>query len=618
MSTETLKLTATCAGSDGLSLQTVSRSASCSRPTALAGCYTSQNQVAIAFGCEDGSIFSFMSSTSSTQIDRQTAPSIRVPSESQIAAMRKRAPLSAPHPRRAASPELVTHRPLSPSALSISAFSTQSSSGTHTPNPLALPSRSRLTQPGVSRASIEAPKAHVDVGDEQGKLRAMLAKGSGGKARRVSLGSVDSTEGRGPDRLERKSGDVLRGPMSLARSAVDIALGGVGVGATTIPGSVATFSNAGNESEDEAASEVISPSFSESTLAGATVIKAGIDVSQIKLQLQCHVLPGHGGMWEAVTGLEVIGDQDITLSLLSIADGYCLASIHADDLPRLNPPHGYRSSDSVAGSWEWVSLSIIPYIESMIVMVAARPHPESTPTRVTQSRVAVYKIPEFDTEAVPDPTIAFEKVGEWYLEADANTIGFVTRYSGLMFTYLNAQGRVILVPLNMLPPPPEPEAEHLAKPDPTAPAPAIGMIPIPNPFKAFKPRETAKPLTKTQNRDGRLLVGTEKDVGACWHWEVSDEEDETVRGMKVCGEGHTDGDKLVLIWSDMRVLVYAAETGREDLRQCHELQAGDVVDAHLTSIKNYVLMRQSGVEVYNLRKTDRNGDPASALKDTLY
>ncbi|KAG8736154.1 hypothetical protein FRC12_017754, partial [Ceratobasidium sp. 428] len=170
----------------------------------------------------------------------------------------------------------------------------------------------------------------------------------------------------------------------------------------------------------------------------------------------------------------------------------------------------------------------------------------------------------------------------------------------------------------MLPPPPEPEAEHLAKPDPTAPAPAIGMIPIPNPFKAFKPRETAKPLTKTQNRDGRLLVGTEKDVGACWNWEVSDEEDETVRGMKVCGEGHADGDKLVLIWSDMRVLVYAAETGREDLRQCHELQAGDVVDAHLTSIKNYVLMRQSGVEVYNLRKTDRNGDPASALKDTLY
>ncbi|KAG9122431.1 hypothetical protein FRC07_001177 [Ceratobasidium sp. 392] len=626
MSTETLKVTATCAGSDGFALQTVSRAASYSRPTALTGCYTSQNQVAIAVGCEDGSIFSFVSPTASAQTGPQKTPSIRVPSESQIAVIRKRAPLSAPHPRRAASPESAPHRPLSPSALSISAFSTQSSSGTHTPNPLALPSRSRLTQPGISRASIEAPKAHVDVGDEQGKLRAILAKGLGGKTRRVSLGSVDSTEGRGLDRLERKSGDALRGPMSLARSVVDIAFGGVGVGATAVPGSVATLSNAGNESEDETASEVISPSFSESTLANVAAIKVGVDASQVKLRLQSHVLPGHGGAWEAVTGLDVVGDQDTyiclqasgTLSLFSQADGYCLSSIHADDLPRLNPPHGYKSTDSISGSWEWANLSVVPYIESMIVMIAARPHPESAPTRVTHSRVAVYKIPEFDLEATPDPTVAFEKVGEWYLEADANTVRFVVGYNGLMYTYLNAQGHVILTPLNMLPPPPEPEAENILKPDPAIPTPTIGMIPIPNPFKTFKPRETVKPLTKLQNRDGRLLVGTEKDAGMCWDWAESDEEDEAVKGMRVCGEGHGGGELLVLIWTDLRVLAYAAELGREDIRRCCEIQVDDVIGVHLPTHKSFVVMRQCGVETYGLRKTDPNGDSVSPLKDTLY
>lgn len=52
-----------------------------------------------------------------------------------------------------------------------------------------------------------------------------------------------------------------------------------------------------------------------------------------------------------------------TLSLLSLADGYCFSSVHADDLPRLNPPHEYKGADSVAGSWEWVTMSVVPYIE---------------------------------------------------------------------------------------------------------------------------------------------------------------------------------------------------------------------------------------------------------------
>jgi hypothetical protein len=312
MSTDVLKVTATCSGSDAPASQTLCRAASRSRPTAVTGCYTSQNQVAIAFGCEDGSIFTFVSPMALAQTDRQKMPSVRVPSESQIAVTRKRAPMSAPHPR-AASPES-THRPLSPSAFSMSAFSTQSSSGTHTPNPLALPSRSRITQPGISRASIEAPKAHVDVGDEQGKLRAMLAKGSSGKTRRVSLGSVDS-EGRGFDRAERRSSDAPRGPMSLARSVVDIAFGGVG--ARAVPGSAPTLPIANSGSEDETASVALSPSLSESTLASAAVIKTGVDVAQIKLQLRSHILPGHGGLWEAVTGLEVIGDQDIYICLQS-------------------------------------------------------------------------------------------------------------------------------------------------------------------------------------------------------------------------------------------------------------------------------------------------------------
>lgn len=315
MSTDALKVIATCAGSDLGASQTLSRSAAHSRPTTVTGCFTSQNQVAIAFGCEDGSVFTFVSATMSDQPDRKRLPSIRVPSESQIAVAQKRAPMSAPHPGTV-SPD-PTYRPLSPSALSISAFSSRSGSGTHTPNPMALPARARVPQTSISRTSIEASKAHVEVGDEQGKLRAMLAKGSAtslpGKPRRVSLGSLESFEGRGSDRSERKLSDASRGPMSLARSVVDIAFGGMGSRAPVMQG---LLSRINSESMDETAS-VISRSPSETTLATTAATKGGVDVSSLTVQPRSHVLPAHGGTWEAVTGLEIIGDQDMYVCLQS-------------------------------------------------------------------------------------------------------------------------------------------------------------------------------------------------------------------------------------------------------------------------------------------------------------
>ncbi|KAF8606800.1 hypothetical protein BDV93DRAFT_326950 [Ceratobasidium sp. AG-I] len=625
MSTDALKVITTCSGSDPAVLHTLSRSAAHSRPMTLTGCYTSQNQVAIAFGCEDGSVFTFVSPTMSEQSDRRRMPSIRVPSEIQIAVARKHAPMSAPDPRPL-SPD-PTYRPLSPSALSISAFSARSSSGTHTPNPLALPARARVPQTGISRTSIEASKTHIEVGDEQGKLRAMLAKGSAtslpGKPRRVSLGSLESFEGRGLDRSERKSGDAARGPMSLARSVVGIAFGGMGSRTPVVEGSVPSV-NA--ESIDETTS-VISRSPSETTLATATAIKAGVDVSSLKVHLRSHILPAHGGTWEAVTGLEVIGDQDMyiclqssgTLSLLSLNDGYCLASIHADDLPRLNPPHEYKSADSVSGSWDWVTLSVVPYIESVIAMVVARPHPESTPTRLAHSRIAVYKIPEFDPEAVPDPSICFEKVGEWFIEADAMSVGFVLGYNGLMLSYINGEGHIILAPLNMLPPPPDSEPDTAANPaSATAPAPTIGAMPIPNPFKAFKPREVVKPVAKPQHRDGRLLVGTEKNLGACWDWTEADEEEEEIVGMKVYGEGPAGGEMLAIVWTSMRVLVHCMGAEQSEMKRWHEIPAGDVLNVHVPTNKELVIMRKSGIETYKVRKTDANGDSATPLRDTLY
>lgn len=389
MSSRPLKVVATCAGWDSQASQTTSRSVWHSQPTTLTGCYTSQKRVALALGCKDGSVFTFISSTAQTPLDSKHPPSIQVPSESEIAIARKRAPTSAPHPR-ATSPE-PTYRPLSPSAVSMSAFSNRSGSGTHTPNPLAVPSRARITQAGLSRASIEAPKARVETGDEQDKLRAMLARGSAPgpstKPRRVSLGSLDRFEG--GDRAERKTGEASHGPMSLARSVVDIALGGLGAKAPMGPGSAPTLPPTNDEDEDGAVSS-ISPSISELTLANAAAVKPGLDLCSLKLQLTSHVLPAHGGSGESVTGLKAISDQDLyvclqasgyvfslishchlttspsTLSLLSLADGYCLASVHADDLPRLKSPEEYKGADSVVGSWEWIDISLVPYIEACI------------------------------------------------------------------------------------------------------------------------------------------------------------------------------------------------------------------------------------------------------------
>lgn len=311
MLAHSVKVIATCTSS-GSAAQQTSRSVLHSQPTILTGCYTSQNQVAIALGCEDGSVFTFMSSASLALPDSKRAPSIQVPSELQIAAARKNAPTSAPHPR-ATSPEPI-YRPISPSAFSMSALSNRGSSGTHTPNPLAVPSRSRITQPGISRASIEASKARVEVGDEQGKLRAMLAKGSmpgvPTKVRRVSLGSLESFEGKGSDRTERRLG------MSLARSVVGVALGGVGAKASLASASAVALPppSTNDESEDEAAS-VGSASISGSALAAAAAVTGSLDIDSLEFRPRSHILPAHGGTGETVTGLEVVGDQDLYICL---------------------------------------------------------------------------------------------------------------------------------------------------------------------------------------------------------------------------------------------------------------------------------------------------------------
>ncbi|CAE6464175.1 unnamed protein product [Rhizoctonia solani] len=641
MSSQSLKVTATCASYDTLASQTASRSVWHSQPTTLTGCLTSQNRVALALGCKDGSVFTFTSSTEQAPLDSKQPPSIQVPSDSEIAITRKRAPMSAPHPR-ATSPE-PTYRPLSPSALSVSAFSNRSGSGTHTPNPLAVPSRARITQAGISRASIEAPKARVEVGDEQEKLRAMLAKGStpgiSTKMRRVSLGSLESFEGR--DRAERKTSDASRGPMSLARSVVDIAFGGLGARVPATSSSAPVLTPTNDESEDGTAS-TRSPSISESALDTSAAVKSGLDVSSLKLQLRNHILPAHGGFGEAVTGLKAISDQDMyiclqasgTLSLLSLADGFCLASVHADDLPRLNPPQEYQRADSVAGSWEWVNMSFAPYIEacihtqptcicgnlccqSIIVMIVARPHSNSLPSRSTHSRIAMYKIPEFNPETVPDLSIAMEKVGEWLLQADAMTVGFVVGHSGLMLAYINGHGDAIMSPLNMLPPPPEGVIEKLEH-NMAPPAPSIGIMPIPNPFGAFKPREAAQIHVKTQHRNGRVLIGAERTLGPCWDWSKADEADEEILGMRVYAQGLIGSEILAAIWTSERALVYKTDDGQAEFRRLSESLARDIMDVHTSSSREFSVIRGSGLEVYKIRKTDPKGDSASSSKDATY
>ncbi|KAH7337021.1 hypothetical protein B0J17DRAFT_718925 [Rhizoctonia solani] len=642
MSSQSLKVIATGASYDSLALQTTSRSVWHSQPTTLTGCYTSQGRVALALGCKDGSVFTFTSSTTQITLDSKQPPSIHVPSETEIAIARKRAPMSAPHPR-ATSPE-PTYRPLSPSAVSMSAFSNRSGSGTHTPNPLAVPSRARVTQAGISRASIEAPKARVEVGDEQEKLRAMLAKGStpvvSTKVRRVSLGSIERHEGK--DRIEQKNGEASHGPMSLARSVVDIALGGLGAKTSAISGSARVLAPTNDESEDDAVSS-ISPSISESTLANLAAVKPGLDLCSLKLHLRSHILPGHGGSEEAVTGLEAISDQELyvclqasgTLNLLSLADGYCIASVHADDLPRLNPPHEYKGADSVLSSWEWVNISLVPYIEacihikspytysnicyqSVVVMIVARPHPNSITTRSTRSRITMYKIPEFNPETVPDPSIALEKVGEWLLEADAMTVGFVVGYSGLMLAYINNRGHAMMCPLNMLPPPPEEEMGKLEEHSKSPPVPTLGTMPIPNPFKAFKPRETTQLHTKLQYRDGRLLLGAERTLGLCWDWPEADKADEEILGMKVYSQGLTGNEVLAVIWTPERVLVYNADDSQTELQRLSEFLIRDIIDVYTPSSREFSLIRRSGLEICKIRKSDPNGDSATSSKDITY
>lgn len=192
--------------------------------------------------------------------------------------------------------------------------------------------------------------------------------------------------------------------------------------------------------------------------------------------------------------------------------------------------------------------------------------------------------------------------------------------AGLMYSYINGEGHIVLAPLNMLPPPPDSELDITVKPAPiTAPVPTIGTTPIPNPFKAFKPREVVKPIAKPLHRDGRLLVGTEKDLGACWDWAEADEEEEEVVGMRVCGEGLAGGEMLAVIWTSMRVLVsllglalerdladsnvvkvHCMGAEQSEMKRWHEIPADDVLNVHAPSNKELIIMRK--VSAINLRR----------------
>jgi hypothetical protein len=124
----------------------------------------------------------------------------------------------------------------------------------------------------------------------------------------------------------------------------------------------------------------------------------------------------------------------------------------------------------------------------------------------------------------------------------------------MMIAYIDDHGCVIMSPLNMLPPPPEGDVGKMEEPiQPTAPS--LGMMPIPNPFKTLKPRETTQSNLKPQHRNGRLLVGAERNLGVCWSWSKADEADEDILGMKVYAQGLIGSDVLVVLWSSERVLV---------------------------------------------------------------
>ncbi|KAF9468708.1 hypothetical protein BDZ94DRAFT_1304460 [Collybia nuda] len=418
----------------------------------------------VLVGSHDGTLYAF----------NQSRPTIAVGQRSQL------------YPSRPTSPIRISRNSRGPSRSSTPSITS--------PSPFNVTPRSRIVS-GVTTERVEAPKNYVDFEDEPEKLKEMLK----GRNPRDKLTTSEPDQNR-PTPTDKSPASSLLGPphSSLKRKSIPKPL----------------------------ISSAQSPSTANSISSASSPPDQVFPGTAHDLSLWCHILPPRSGPGRAVTKVQFLDttneyfaalQETGDISIFSLKDGSCLATAHADDIP-FQPPSGIKVKDISHDVWLWSYLEIFHIGESTILFVSAAIDP-SSPSPATmdiedngvleKSRLAVFEF--HANEDLAPLEVRLVKIGSWSFDGSAHSVGLHQEPDSTTTFYLiNSAGHFVTRKFKLLPRVPvqmevrAPDS-HLAN---------LSSLPLPNPFKAIKPRSVDHlPLGERANEPGRVSLEEEADLG---------------------------------------------------------------------------------------------------------
>lgn len=463
-----------------------------------------------------------------------------------------------PHP-----PESQLSRPTSPLLRESRATSRSSTPSGSSPAPFNVSPLPRIVS-AVNTEQVEAYKNYVDYDDEPEKLKDMLR----GRSPRGNKGTPNgfNVNSRSPPP------SLLEPPnVSKKRSNVKPSL--------SIPNS-------------------ISPS------------PRGRSFSVHELTLWCHILPPRSGPGNAVTSIRLFDRNESIavlqemgdLSIFSLQDGSCLATINAGQL-RIKPPDGIKDRDVSHDVLVWSHLEVYHVGESTILLASASVDPD-IPSSSTldaddngvleKSQLAMF---EYATDELATIDVRLVVLGQWYFDGPAHGVGVHQESDHTsMFFSITPEGHFVVRKLRLLPRVPALMEVPASDTHPTN----LPSLPLPNPFKAMKPRHDQTPLSTKDRVTGRIAVDEEDDLG------------ELLPGGSLSGLRtlHTEDRLSGIAWSPQQLTAFYYNDG--SLRVLFVDPVVDVKNLEWIDDLSYMLLFEDRVDHYMMKTVDPKNNHVDA------
>ncbi|GLB39841.1 putative WD40 repeats [Lyophyllum shimeji] len=495
-------------------------------------------QAGVVVGAQDGTLY-LLSQINRTPVDSQ-------PSESQLPR-----PISLPR--------------LWPDSRDPSRSSTPSATS---PLPFVISPRARVVS-GVTAEQVEAPKNYVDFDDEPDRLKDML-------------------QGRQP----RDSREKLALPQGPSRR-------------TSIEGSPAPSLKSSSKRK-EAPKSLLSTAHSAPSSTYSSSPRDSTTEFLYDLSLWCHIIPPRSGPGRGVSCLRLLEDTGVLivlqetgdLSVFSLQDGSCLATVTASDIP-IQPPTGIEDKDAVHALWLWCHLEVYHVGETTLMLASATIDPNSPSSAYIdpedngafeKSRLAIFELVNNDHFSPPE--ISLVPSGQWCFDGACHSVGLhMESDNSLTFFAVTCDGHFVIRGFHLLPRVPPETATSLPEKD----AAPITSIPIPNPFKALKAQSVER-LPLNSNGPGRVALDAERDLG------------EVIAGGSPAGfqARSTAGRMRGLLWSQQELTVFEYQIGY--IRVLYTVPAIGIREARWTSDSTYTVLFKDRAECYMLQVVDPDND----------